>query len=367
MKNYIEDLKLKRSEDLKLKGKKKVKIMPNPISDTQLTAGTQLLIRGNVTYSRITSHIDGEELEKDKIRRSNRGWNPIEKPYTTITITNPRVIPKDTVNGLNLDEQYLAGKIYASKTNPSVMNYTINSKSPYLPSVAVARPGDPSHADQINPQGELDRGLDVTLVIRVFASRNHNGLSLDSVIVNEPIRYYSANNGYISEMANRGIIITPLPADQVNNKPVTADKMPLEDAGGEPQQTYAQVTSAPTGSAAFTANTANATVQQAQQQTAAPAMNPPETNVNGLNNPWTCACGKVNDGTQNFCGACGHPKPQPAQQQTAAPAQNPDSPWVCECGMHNAATQKFCGTCGKPRPVAGNMPTGNTGIVYDPQ
>ena len=64
--------------------------------------------------------------------------------------------------------------------------------------------------------------------------------------------------------------------------------------------------------------------QQAQQQTAAPA-------VSG----WKCACGAT--ATGKFCTECGSPKP----------ADN--GSWTCTCGQRN--TGKFCPECGSKKPA----------------
>jgi membrane protease subunit (stomatin/prohibitin family) len=64
-------------------------------------------------------------------------------------------------------------------------------------------------------------------------------------------------------------------------------------------------------------------MQQAQQQTAAPA-----------ENGWKCTCGTVNSG--KFCVECGAPKPQEG--------------WKCACGAVNKG--KFCPECGAKKPAA---------------
>lgn len=346
----------------------------NRIHNSMLTPNTQLLIRGKVDYCRITSHIEGDELEKDKERKSKMGVTPIDKPYTSITIENP-VVQLMNDQQPTIDEQYLMGKIYETKSEPKIKKYTANSKSPYLPSVSVVRPDNPTVADQIKPKGELDKGLDVTLVLRVFESHNNKGLALDLIMVNEPIRYFTSGSKYAKQLQTRGITINPLQHDQVQTEPQQPiETMPIEEASGDfPTQNYQQITTAPNGSAAFTANAAAPAVQTPEPAPAQFAMNPP-TGVNNLNTSWTCACGQINDHTQNFCGGCGSPKPQPtanAQTDGTAPATtNPDSPWVCSCGMHNAATQKFCGSCGTPRPVNTNneiTASAQSGIVYSPQ
>lgn len=343
---------------------------PNGINERQLTPDAQIFVRGQVRFSRITSHIEGDELEKDKIRRNNKGWIPIEKPYTSITIDNARIEQLQPNTPLTIDEQYVQEKMYQTKDGQG-MAYTMNNKSPYLPNVTVVCPNNPSEYNTIRPQGELDRGLDVTLCLRVFSARNHNGLSLDAIMVHEPIRYYSASSGYIRNMAARGIIIKPMtPEEQAKTVPKNAEKMPLEsDANG---QTTTEPISSPTAGNSFVSTPQPATNNQPATQTPTPFPQAAQTAQpvqNAQNtNQWTCACGAINSGTANFCQSCGT-KRQDDQFTMNPPAQEtPASPWVCSCGVHNAANQNFCGSCGNKRPEAGNQPNGNVtptaGISY---
>ena len=162
------------------------------ITTNQLTPGRIFLVRGKVGFSRLTSRIEGEELQQDIQRRRSKGWLPIEKPYTTITINRAEVIVKDR-NNIQPEEQYAIESLYTSSSQRGQggYSYTANNKGTRaLPYIAVTRAGAQGVVDQIQPEGELANGLDVTLVMRVFKGKPNMGVSLDGVIVNEPIRYF---------------------------------------------------------------------------------------------------------------------------------------------------------------------------------
>lgn len=181
------------------------------ISTNQLTPGRIFRVRGKVGFSRLTSRIEGEELQQDIQRRRSKGWLPIEKPYTTITINQAEVIVTDR-NNIQPEEQYAIESLYTSSSQRGQggYSYTANNKGTRsLPYVAVARAGAQSVVDQIQPEGELANGLDVTLVMRVFKGKPNIGVSLDGVIVNEPIRYFD-NTRAGAGLDSFGITFNPL-------------------------------------------------------------------------------------------------------------------------------------------------------------
>ena len=181
------------------------------ISTNQLTPGRIFLVRGKVGFSRLTSRIEGEELQQDIQRRRSKGWLPIEKPYTTITINQAEVIVKDR-NNIQPEEQYAIESLYTSSSQRGQggYSYTANNKGARsLPYIAVTRAGAQGVVDQIQPEGELANGLDVTLVMRVFKGKPNIGVSLDGVIVNEPIRYFD-NTRAGAGLDGFGITFNPL-------------------------------------------------------------------------------------------------------------------------------------------------------------
>lgn len=181
------------------------------ITTNQLTPGRIFLVRGKVGFSRLTSRIEGEELQQDIQRRRSKGWLPIEKPYTTITINQAEVIVKDR-NNIQPEEQYAIESLYTSSSQRGQggYSYTANNKGTRaLPYIAVTRAGTQGVVDQIQPEGELANGLDVTLVMRVFKGKPNMGVSLDGVIVNEPIRYFD-NTRAGDGLDGFGITFNPL-------------------------------------------------------------------------------------------------------------------------------------------------------------
>lgn len=211
------------------------------ITTNKITPNTLFFIRGKVGFCRIASRVEGEELEKDIERRRSRGWNAIEKPYTTITIHDAQVLVRDQQNP-SLAERYAMESLYVNKDG--ITSYTANSKSPVsLPYVAVAHTDNPMVVDQVKPEGELANGLDVTLVMRVFKSARNNGVGLDGVIVNEPVRYFTGIGASGSDLDKYGITFNPLKdADDIAPaQPAQQPAVPAQPA----QPAYAQPTASP--------------------------------------------------------------------------------------------------------------------------
>ena len=232
------------------------------VTTNQLTPGRIFLVRGKVGFSRLTSRIEGEELQQDIQRRRSKGWLPIEKPYTTITINQAEVIVKDR-NNIQPEEQYAIESLYTSSSQRGQggYSYTANNKGTRaLPYIAVTRAGGQGIVDQIQPEGELANGLDVTLVMRVFKGKPNMGVSLDGVIVNEPIRYFDNTRAGVG-LDGFGITFNPLApgtlptAAETDNshsaeQPAYAghEDLPFVSEGaGAAVNTAAPVTPAPTG------------------------------------------------------------------------------------------------------------------------
>lgn len=192
------------------------------VNTNQLTPGTTFMVQGKVGFSRIASRIEGEELQQDMRRRQSKGWPPTEKPYTTMTINQANVLVKNPQQP-SPEEQYAIESLYTSSSQRGQGGYSFtgnNKGTRGLPYVAVRRPDNPNVVDQIQPEGELANGLDVTLVMRVFKGKPNNGISLDGIIVNEPIRYFD------NARAGAG-----LGAFGITFNPLTPGTLPTPEAG----------------------------------------------------------------------------------------------------------------------------------------
>lgn len=301
------------------------------IQTNSLKEKAKIYVEGNVTYSHIASHIEGEELKRDIDRKAKFNMTPIQVPYTTITVKNAKIVPQNPA-ALTREEQYIQERFYMKQeTDPSTnqpigssFTYTVNSKSPYLPIVSQFN-HTTKVAEQIDLDGhELDTGLKVIICLSVYKPKNfaNKGIGLDSIIVMEPIRFYS---GAATNYSDIGILYKPLPGDQsrVAITPVTAR---------EGQQANNENNDGPKSvmEPSSNINAQNNTQQQAIQ----PPMTAVEpTPVGGqpqLQEP-------VNT--------------QTIPNQTEASLGDPETPWICpKCGGTNTASQKFCGGCGTQKP-----------------
>lgn len=196
--------------------------MPKTINVNSLNPDATYLVRGKVGFSRITRPTtDAERAEANK-RRSH----PIDKNYTHISLYDARVIAHDPQNP-TIEERYAAECLYkSSSTNYPGNNFSAMNKSRNLPRVGVIDPdAGANHFKEIVPEHELAVGLDVTLVMRVFKGSGNNGVSLDRVLVNEPIRYYISNSPVDKALADAGIVFTAMApsAAPVSDTPADTD------------------------------------------------------------------------------------------------------------------------------------------------
>ncbi len=290
----------------------------NKINSSQLTPNSYIYVRGNVEFSRLTRFLTSEEAAREKARREkfSNFPNMPDKPFTTITVTNARIQQMNPGAPLTLEEQYIQDKFYSTK-NDSSMHYQIENKSNNFPrfyQVKINPDGsvDPKHATEVPAQAELDRGLDVLLILRVYKPKNfaNCGIGLEGVIAQEAIRYYSGG-GAVSHLAQMGITVDAQLSDEERKaaqEKAASARTPVM-AAPETDDTPAMPTpvQAPVG---------NPYSAQAQAATPAPAqnnfMNQPTTDpamAPVTNDTWKCAsCGTENAG--KFCNNCGAKKPE---------------------------------------------------------
>lgn len=266
------------------------------IRNNQLTPDTFVLVRGNIEYSRLTRPIDGDELEKDKRRRAQMGGIPIDKPYTTVTLTNARIVPLNP-GKKSIEETYVEERFYRKASDPAdaPLHYAINNKSPYPNQFYQADPGEITKGEQIYPEHELANGLDVLLILRVFSANGfaQKGIGLHSIVLQEPLRYYMNDQSRALEAA--GI--------QLRRQPNPNGETP-------------SVATAPVEPTVVPAPQENAFATAPVTPVAAPVV-PATPEPAG---PWICPqCGTEVPAGQNFCGTCGAQKTAVAPNPYQAP------------------------------------------------
>lgn len=168
------------------------KILPS-----DLTPNTIVMVRGNVSYCRITRKVSGPELERENERkRREHRQDTKDKPYTYISLDNAQVMYQNP-QAPTLEEQFINQRMYQSDKKNGIWCYSQYDTSPYsLPKICVMNGNTAEELNAEDIHGELDSGLQVMVEIRIFKTSYANcGLGINKVIALEPIRFYGRNNG----------------------------------------------------------------------------------------------------------------------------------------------------------------------------
>lgn len=216
------------------------------VDTNKLAPNSTFMIQGILKYARLASKIDGEELQRDIQRQQARGSRyPITRPYTTATICEAQVTHANP-NAPTPEDIYATESLYQS-TAQGYTGYcfSANNTGNNLPWIGVRNPD--GSVQEIIPEGELASDQRVTLMMRIYKTRQNNGVSLDGVIIeNTPVKYYAGGNS-IAALSARGIAFHPVdrPAPAVQPQaqgnvpaPVAppANDQTAYSAGQQPQQ-----------------------------------------------------------------------------------------------------------------------------------
>lgn len=247
------------------------------ININSVPANSEIYLNGVIDFSHISTRLDGDELKDDNTRRIANRLRAIDKPHSRISITHAYVAYADP-NNPTLGEQYVAERLYDSQKHPEKGKcYTALNKSRNLPEVYRRDDANATQLDPVTltPGSEPASGLNVTLLLRTFATNQNNGISLDAVIINEKnIRF--AGSVTANSLMSRGLQISnnAISAADVTaqlNAPAAAPA-PAPTAVPAPTQTYAQPQ--PAAAPYMTAPVAAAPVPAAPVAQPAPAPAP---------------------------------------------------------------------------------------------
>lgn len=287
------------------------------VSANQLADNTTFLIRGRVTYSRIRSQVAGEELARQNQRAMQQGRQPRNRPYTTLSICQAEVVRANpNAPMMNPEEIFATESLYTSTTQPNNgLCYSADNTGNYLPRLCVQEGNMVTELSADEIHGELDNGLLVTMVMRIYNSGKPNkGITLDTIIVNEPIRFYQG--GAAANLEKYGLTVNLQP-----NRQQAAAPAQTAPAMGGPQPAYP----------------AQAPMQQPMQAPQAPA---PGVVPNNVGYGYTPGMDTMPFGQ--------------GQAPAAAPANPYGNPYGAPAGAPAAA------------PAAAPNPNGAPGIMYDP-
>ena len=288
------------------------------VSANQLADNTTFLIRGRVLYSRIRSQVAGEELARQNQRAMQQGRQPRNRPYTTLSICQAEVVRANpNAPMMNPEEIFATESLYTSTTQPNNgLCYSADNTGNYLPRLCVQEGNMVTELSADEIHGELDNGLLVTMVMRIYNSGKPNkGITLDTIIVNEPIRFYQG--GAAANLEKYGLTVNLQP-----NRQQAAAPTQTAPAMGGPQPAYP----------------AQAPMQQPMPAPQAPA---PGVVPNNVGYGYTPGMDTM-----------------PFGQGQAAPAAAPANPYGNPYGAPAGAPAAA--------PAAAPNPNGAPGIMYDP-
>lgn len=291
------------------------------VSANQLADNTTFLIRGRVLYSRIRSQVAGEELARQNQRAMQQGRQPRNRPYTTLSICQAEVVRANpNAPMMNPEEIFATESLYTSTTQPNNgLCYSADNTGNYLPRLCVQEGNMVTELSADEIHGELDNGLLVTMVMRIYNSGKPNkGITLDTIIVNEPIRFYQG--GAAANLEKYGLTVNLQP-----NRQQAAAPAQTAPAMGGPQPAYP----------------AQAPMQQPVQAPQAPA---PGVVPNNVGYGYTPGMDTMPFGQ--------------GQAPAAAPANPYGNPYGVPAGAPAGAPAAA--------PAAAPNPNGAPGIMYDP-
>ena len=204
---------------------------------------TKILVRGQVTFSRISNKIDGDELE-----RANKFTKfPSKDPYFKMTIEIMDADPKDAVifDRADSSETYLAAyvgsRFYASKKEEQKGKtyFTCQSKGS---EIRVYKKDDEGKLHKVELNGnELATGVNVELELNYLETKFGAGTGLNAVVIcDKDIKIYEGGAGVKGyEIADDTISLPARPnrvaADVATATGVT-EETPVSDVAAEVEE-----------------------------------------------------------------------------------------------------------------------------------
>jgi hypothetical protein len=203
--------------------------MAHTINAEQLTPKATIVVEGTLSYSRLVTRFEGDELAQQVAADRKAGRNyPTTEPYFTVSLLDPMVVP--TQSAPSLEDQYMAERFFTHKSgkNAGRTGFNFDSKSPFPP--ARFQFLGHSQVAPIEDERELAPGVRVRLLFKVFYSDSYNkpGVGLDAVLVKDRAQFVDpqATNAAAETLRAMGFTIVGAQTDEPV-APVSAPVPPL--------------------------------------------------------------------------------------------------------------------------------------------
>lgn len=176
------------------------------LDTNQLTPGTYFLVEGELEFSRLYSRIEGDELVKRNQQSQQRGISPDDKPLTTATVKNARVLQLGQTK--TKEEIYAEQRFYTSKdpSQAGIYKYTGKNKGNYLPKIYQQKTPNDATLTEIKLNADLATDTNVILIMKIFKAPRNNGVSLEAVIVKGEINTYAGGTDQFLESLGYNVV-----------------------------------------------------------------------------------------------------------------------------------------------------------------
>lgn len=179
----------------------------------------QIIVAGELWYPRITSFIEGKELEEENKRRMMMGLQAQSTPFFRVRVNNPHVILKH--EGAPTAAELYVMSLFAMSNGSSYQGpfFSRESRISRLPYIAVATDKDAKTFEQVFPKDEPASGTPAMIVLNTYTSgmRNTVNIAVNGVLICDPDVSFAASamqRDVASLLANYGITLVPKKSDE---------------------------------------------------------------------------------------------------------------------------------------------------------
>lgn len=207
-----------------------------------VNTGDEIYVRGTVEFAKIDKLVEGPALEKERARLKDMNMFGAERPFRSISLSNPV-----TIQGQNSPlDQYFAQHIFQSGEGKQMLNVKTESQFPPTFGHVV------NNVVQViaDPEKNPNKGQEVIVQLRAFASKDpaHNmGSALQGIVYPEgPISFYEAGgslDGFgqaLNMSVNNSPIESATPTSSDNQGSNVQSGNQAQDNTGQQGQGFAQ-------------------------------------------------------------------------------------------------------------------------------
>lgn len=187
--------------------------MRKQYSTNDLKVGETAMVDMSITYSHIVKAYDISEIER-KIASDTQAGRIAPDRNDAGRLREITGCDVNIHNASETFQKFLDERCYTSRKKAGSYFVNLRTKGNLPPRFAARDPQNPNVLHEFVPEGEFDHNLNVTLVLNVYRPKNspNNGVGIQMVIVNEPVRYYKPDT-FTQALASAGLTFEPMSED----------------------------------------------------------------------------------------------------------------------------------------------------------